>query len=415
MLSRRRPHRSQVSRGAHGDCTMFSSEGMTCPPNSDVAAACGHRRWSSGLIGCALLASEAAAHVARLCRSNPRLLSMLVQEKCGDDANSSRFAHDFKTLADVLVQRVVSKRIGRQFPELEGNVYGEENDTIQNNKGQDVTIQVGETVEETLQCLTKALGDDLDSAKSLAEAAHKEFESKDLNVDCYPAEEENLDLEKIGIWIDPIDSTNEYINGNIDTINEYGFHSSGLHCVTINIGLFDKHSGKPIAGVINQPFFEFDAVKGWSGRCYWAYCDGQKSLNSLPEFISCNQELVVTSNSETDAAKEVLRRSGYTVATASGAGYKMLCVALGVVKCYALTKDSTYAWDTCAAHAMLASQGGTACHCHTADGPLTYRPKTAGGGRAHCNAAGVIASRDPQTVDRVHALLSPLHLHCSSS
>lgn len=88
-------------------------------------------------------------------------------------------------------------------------MYGEENDTIQNNKGQDVTIQVGETVEETLQCLTKALGDDLDSAKSLAEAAHKEFESKDLNVDCYPAEEENLDLEKIGIWIDPIG--NSYI------------------------------------------------------------------------------------------------------------------------------------------------------------------------------------------------------------
>jgi len=30
-------------------------------------------------------------------------------------------------------------------------------------------------------------------------------------------------------------------------------------------------------------------IRRWSGRCYWAYCDGQKSLNSLPEFISCNQ------------------------------------------------------------------------------------------------------------------------------
>ncbi|KAF0751107.1 inositol polyphosphate 1-phosphatase, partial [Aphis craccivora] len=247
------------------------------------------RRCSGGLTGCALLASEAAAHVARMCRSNQRLLSMLVQEKCGDDANSRRFAHDFKTLADVLVQRIVAKRIGRQFPELEGNVYGEENDTIQNNNGQDVTILVGETVEETFQCLSKALGDDLDSAKSLAEAAHKEFGLNDLNVDCYPPEEENLDLEKIGIWIDPIDSTNEYISGNVDSINEYGFHSSGLHCVTINIGLFDKHSGKPMAGVINQPFFNYDTIEGWSGRCYWAYCDGQKSLNSLPEFISCNQ------------------------------------------------------------------------------------------------------------------------------
>jgi len=116
MLSRRRPHRAQVSRGAHGDCIMFSSDGMTCSPDADGTAADGHRRRCSGLIGCALLASEAAAHVARLCRSNPRLLSMLVQEKCGDDANSSRFAHDFKTLADVLVQRVVSKRIGRQVP-----------------------------------------------------------------------------------------------------------------------------------------------------------------------------------------------------------------------------------------------------------------------------------------------------------
>lgn len=83
-------------------------------------------------------------------------------------------------------------------------MYGEENDTIQNNNGQDVTILVGETVEETFQCLSKALGDDLVSAKSLAEAAHKEFGLNDLNVDCYPPEEENLDLEKIGIWIDPI-------------------------------------------------------------------------------------------------------------------------------------------------------------------------------------------------------------------
>lgn len=100
-------------------------------------------------------------------------------------------------------------------------MYGEENDTIQNNKGQDVTILVGETVEETLQCLSKALGDDLDSAKSLAEAAHKEFGSKDLNVDCYPPEEENLDLEKIGIWIDPIGNSYIIIRYTYVTYNYY--------------------------------------------------------------------------------------------------------------------------------------------------------------------------------------------------
>ncbi|XP_025409394.1 inositol polyphosphate 1-phosphatase isoform X2 [Sipha flava] len=243
-----------------------------------------------GLIGCALLASETAANIARRCRSNPRLLSMLVQEKADGEANRGRFAHDFKTLADVLVQHVVAERICRQFPELNGNVFGEENDTIRNNKGQDVTIKVGNTVEETLQCLSEALDDDLESAKSLAEAAHKEFTLEDLNVDSYPTGKDvNLDLKKIGIWIDPIDSTNEYINGNVDGLNEYGFHSSGLHCVTINIGLFDRCSGKPIAGVINQPFFQCDSVERWSGRCFWANCDGQESSHSLPEFISCDQ------------------------------------------------------------------------------------------------------------------------------
>lgn len=83
-------------------------------------------------------------------------------------------------------------------------MYGEENDTIKNNKGQDITIKVGETVEETLQCLSKALDDDLESAKSLAKAAHKEFGLKDLDVDSRPPETDNFDLEKIGIWIDPI-------------------------------------------------------------------------------------------------------------------------------------------------------------------------------------------------------------------
>lgn len=119
------------------------------------------------------------------------------------------------------------------------------------------------------------------------------------------------------------------------------------------------------------------------------------------------QELVVISSSETDAARAALQQSGYTVAAASGAGYKLLCVALGVVKCYALTKDSTYAWDTCAAHAMLASLGGSVCRRGVRAEPLTYRPKDAAGqGQSHhCNAGGIIASRDPRIVDRVHEVL----------
>lgn len=84
-------------------------------------------------------------------------------------------------------------------------MYGEENDKIRNNKGVDVTIRVGETVDETLRCLIEALDDDLESARSLAEAAHEQFTLSDLNVDTYPPEETiNINIENVGIWIDPI-------------------------------------------------------------------------------------------------------------------------------------------------------------------------------------------------------------------
>lgn len=84
-------------------------------------------------------------------------------------------------------------------------MYGEETDMIRNNKGQDVAIKVGDTVEETLRCLSVALDDDLESAKCLAEAAHAEFALRDLDVDSYPPDDaEGFDLGTIGIWIDPI-------------------------------------------------------------------------------------------------------------------------------------------------------------------------------------------------------------------
>lgn len=43
---------------------------------------------------------------------------------------------------------------------------------------------------------------------------------------------------------------------------------------------------------------------------------------------------------------------------ASGAGYKALCVILGLVDVYVFTEDSTYKWDSCGPHALLRSLGG---------------------------------------------------------
>ena len=50
---------------------------------------------------------EKGANVARIIRSEHALLELLVQEKTGEQKNE-RFVQDFKTLADVLVQQIVS-------------------------------------------------------------------------------------------------------------------------------------------------------------------------------------------------------------------------------------------------------------------------------------------------------------------
>jgi len=56
--------------------------------------------------------SEKAANIARLCRENKHLFSLLVEEKSEQEANP-RFVQDFKTLADVLIQETIRVDVGK--------------------------------------------------------------------------------------------------------------------------------------------------------------------------------------------------------------------------------------------------------------------------------------------------------------
>lgn len=53
-----------------------------------------------------IIASEKAAQLARICRQNKHLLSLLVEEKPVIKKHK-RFIPDFKTLADVLIQQSI--------------------------------------------------------------------------------------------------------------------------------------------------------------------------------------------------------------------------------------------------------------------------------------------------------------------
>jgi len=47
--------------------------------------------------------------------------------------------------------------------------------------------------------------------------------------------------------------------------------------VTVLIGVFDLKSGIPIAGVINQPFANFDKKEQvWKGKVYWGFKGSEK-------------------------------------------------------------------------------------------------------------------------------------------
>jgi len=60
-----------------------------------------------------LKVSEKAASLVCIVRSEESLFELLVQEKKGDQSNK-RFVHDFKTLADVLVQETVRHDLGEK-------------------------------------------------------------------------------------------------------------------------------------------------------------------------------------------------------------------------------------------------------------------------------------------------------------
>ena len=64
----------------------------------------------SELLQILLSFSERAGEIARSIRREPKLFALLVEEK-GEAEKNQRFAHDFKTLADVLIQEALRHHI----------------------------------------------------------------------------------------------------------------------------------------------------------------------------------------------------------------------------------------------------------------------------------------------------------------
>uniref|UniRef100_A0A6J0SXU5 inositol-1,4-bisphosphate 1-phosphatase n=1 Tax=Pogona vitticeps TaxID=103695 RepID=A0A6J0SXU5_9SAUR len=310
----------------------------------------------AALLKSLLAASEKAARIAQLCRQEEALFSLLIEEKTGVDKNK-KFLQDFKTLADVLIQEVIKHDVGKKFPELQDHIRGEESNKFENGLGETVVVQVCPTQEGTAALLQKVLDRKQTAAELLAATVHQEVVLSDPSLEEVSV---MVSPENLAVWIDPIDSTNQYIRGcgNVQPVD--GIFPSGLRSALVLIGVYDRQSGQPILGIINEPFFQEELpTHRWQSRYHWGLSYGSTNLCSLSRPPLQPSPRVVLSSNEKEALQKTLAALyGERLCFASGAGYKMLCVALGLADAYVLSEGSTFKWDSCGPHAILRALGG---------------------------------------------------------
>lgn len=198
-----------------------------------------------------------------------------------------------------------------------------------------------------------------------------------------------------------VDATYEYVEGRWDcskeedtstiVIEQQTPHRYGLRCCTVLIGGFLRSSGAPIFASVSQPF---STAKG--GPTSTFFCVG--SISNIPR-LSMKFD-VVLSSAEDSSVRDRLA-SAFTIVEASGAGYKLLLVALGWCSAYVLTRGTTFRWDTCAPHALLKSQGGEMREFES-DLLIKYNVSNK---QAASNSHGLVAYRDEAIYHKIMTLL----------
>lgn len=356
---------------------------------------------ASELLSSLIDASEKAANIARVCRKNEELFKLLIQEK-GSEEKNNRFVHDFKTLADVLIQETIRYDISKKFPVMLSNIKGEESNKFENILGECVTIVIAEDPSATTRMLMKVAFNFLlfflmhydnfqvlDGNEIAAEALTNEIHKDVLMNEDIPVIQAQVSLENIGIWIDPIDATSQYIEAAEESTPFANIEKSGLHCVTVLIGVFDKRTGCPIIGIINQPFYEIIEYE-YKSKIFWGIAFNDNNHSNV-ESSSITDKIAIISSTEQN---EVLVDAGYKTVASAGAGYKILKVIEGHARIYFLGKGTTFKWDTCSGHAILKSLGGDIIDLKKSVSNqkpiyLTYKEE-----EDNCNSNGLIAYRN---------------------
>ncbi|XP_028253371.1 3'(2'),5'-bisphosphate nucleotidase 1 isoform X2 [Parambassis ranga] len=266
-------------------------------------------------------------------------------------------ANDLQTLADRLAQQSICASLSRRFPKV--TIIGEE---------ELPAVEVQEDLIENSQA------DEI------------------LQRSC-PAEFSELREEELVVWVDPLDGTKEYTEGLLDN-------------VTVLIGI--AYGGRAIAGVINQPFYNYQLGAGATlGRTMWGVL-GLGAFGFQLREVPSDRRIVTTTRSHSN--KMVMdcvdAMEPHEVIRVGGAGNKIIQLVEGKASAYVFASPGCKKWDTCAPEAILHAVGGKLTDMYGNAYHYDANVK-------HMNSAGVLAtlrnhenyiSRVPQSV--LHGLKS---------
>nr|KAF6399576.1 3'(2'), 5'-bisphosphate nucleotidase 1 [Molossus molossus] len=187
-----------------------------------------------------------------------------------------------------------------------------------------------------------------------------------------PSQYSTIKEEDLVVWVDPLDGTKEYTEGLLDN-------------VTVLIGI--AYEGKAIAGVINQPYYNYQAgADAVLGRTIWGVL-GLGAFGFQLKEVPAGKHIITTTRSHSNKLVTdcVSAMNPDDVLRVGGAGNKIIQLIEGKASAYVFASPGCKKWDTCAPEVILHAVGGKLTDIH--GNSLQYNKEV-----KHMNSAGVLAS-----------------------
>lgn len=243
---------------------------------------------------------------------------------------------DLQTKADRLAQQSICASLSRKFPKV--IIIGEEELPFEN---------VSEEIIESGQ-------------------------NEEILKHTCPSQYDSIKEEELVIWVDPLDGTKEYTEGLLDH-------------VTVLIGI--AYEGKAIAGVINQPYYNYEAGDDAAlGRTIWGVL-GIGAFGFQLKEVPAETHIITTTRSHSSKLVNdcVTAMNPHSVIRVGGAGNKIIQLIEGKASAYVFASPGCKKWDTCAPEAILHAVGGKLTDMY--GNAYQYHKEV-----KHMNSTGVLAT-----------------------